>query len=261
MMQFAVIGDPIAHSLSPLLHQEIYRQLDIDASFEKIQVKLDSLASFMTQNELDGFNVTVPYKQSIIPFLDELDESARTIGAVNCVHHGKGHNTDWVGFLKAMDINDIVLEGMDCIILGAGGAARAVAYALVQAGVKSISVQNRTREKGNQLLNWINSIFQKNEPREQFDVIINCTPIGMWPDTDSIPDIPINEGQVLADIVYNPLETKWLISGKQKGAFIVGGLDMFIFQGMASIDIWFDKNISEKIELEPIKKVLKSELC
>ena len=151
MMQFAVIGDPIAHSLSPLLHQEIYRQLDIDASFKKIQLKLDSLASFMTQNKLDGFNVTVPYKQSVIPFLDELDESARTIGAVNCVHHGKGHNTDWVGFLKAMDINDIVLEGMDCIILGAGGAARAVAYALIQAGVKSISVQNRTREKGNQL--------------------------------------------------------------------------------------------------------------
>jgi len=261
MMQFAVIGDPIAHSLSPLLHQEIYRQLHIDASFEKIQLNLDSLASFMTQNELDGFNVTVPYKQSVIPFLDELDESAQTIGAVNCVHHGKGYNTDWIGFLKAMDMNNIVLEGMDCIILGAGGAARAVAYALIQASVKSISVQNRTKEKGNQLLNWINSVFQNNERPEQFDVIINCTPLGMWPDTESIPDIPINEDQVLADIVYNPLETNWLISGKQKGASIVGGLDMFIFQGMSSLDIWFDKKISEKIELEPIKKVLKSELC
>ena len=261
MMQFAVIGNPIAHSLSPLLHQEIYRQLNIDASFEKIQVKLDSLASFMTQNELNGFNVTVPYKQSVIPFLDELDESARTIGAVNCVHHGKGHNTDWVGFLKAMDINDIVLEGMDCIILGAGGAARAVAYALIQAGVKSISVQNRTRGKGNQLLNWVNSIFQNNEPREQFDVIINCTPIGMWPGTESMPEFKISKGHVLADTIYNPLETKWLRLGRDKGAKVVGGLDMFIEQGLESAGIWFGKKISENIELEPIKKVLKSELC
>ena len=261
MMQFAVIGDPIAHSLSPLLHQEIYRQLDINASFEKIQVKLDSLASFMTQNELDGFNVTVPYKQSVIPFLDELDESARTIGAVNCVYRGKGHNTDWVGFSKAMDINDIVLEGMDCIILGAGGAARAVVYALIQADVKSIFVQNRTREKGNQLLNWVNSIFQNNEPREQFDLIINCTPLGMWPDTESMPEFKISKGHVLVDMIYNPLETKWLRLGRDKGTKVLGGLDMFIQQGLASADIWFGKNISENIELEPIKKVLKSELC
>jgi shikimate dehydrogenase len=83
----------------------------------------------------------------------------------------------------------------------------------------------------------------------------------MWPETESMHDISINKGQVLVDIVYNPLETKWLISGKKNGASIVGGLDMFIFQGMASLDIWFNKKISENIELEPIKKVLKSELC
>ncbi len=261
MMQFAVIGNPIDHSLSPLLHREIFRQLDIDASFGKIKIKLDSLSSFMIQNELDGFNVTVPYKQSVIPLLDELDESARTIGAVNCVYRGIGHNTDWIGFLKAMKINDIVLDEKNCLIIGAGGAARAVAYALIQAGVKSISVQNRTREKGIQLLNWINSTFHRNEPCGQYDIIINCTSIGMWPETESMHDISINKGQVLVDIVYNPLETKWLISGEKNGASIVGGLDMFIFQGMASIDIWFNKKISENIELEPIKKVLKSELC
>ena len=261
MIQFAVIGNPIAHSLSPILHHEIYRQLDIDASFEKIQIHIDSLRSFMTQNELDGFNVTIPYKQSVIPFLDELDKSAQAIGAVNCVHHGKGHNTDWVGFLKAMDINNIVLEGMDCIILGAGGSARSIAYALIQAGVKSISVQNRTKEKENQLLDWISSLFKNNEPCEQFDVIINCTPLGMWPDTESTPKIDIQQNHVLVDLIYNPLQTKWLKIGNDLGAKTVGGLDMFIAQGLSSFNIWFGEKSSDKIKLEPIKMALKTKLC
>ncbi|MBT5748273.1 MAG: shikimate dehydrogenase, partial [Candidatus Marinimicrobia bacterium] len=107
MKNFAVIGDPIAHSLSPVLHQEIYRQLGIDASFEKIHIPPKDLHSFMNNNRLDGINVTIPHKQSVIPYLDELDESAQTIGAVNCVHNGKGYNTDWIGFSMAMELNDV----------------------------------------------------------------------------------------------------------------------------------------------------------
>ncbi len=124
MKQFAVIGDPIAHSLSPVLHDEVYRQLGIDASFEKIQVQPDALLSFIESNQLDGFNVTIPHKQAVLPFLDELDEAANAIGAVNCVHNGKGYNTDWVGFLKAMELNYVELEDKNCLILGAGGAAK-----------------------------------------------------------------------------------------------------------------------------------------
>ena len=156
MKQFAVIGDPIAHSLSPILHQEVYRQLGIDASFEKIHLMPNAFHSFMNVNELDGFNVTIPYKQSVIPFLDELDESAQTIGAVNCVHDGKGYNTDWIGFTTAMEQNGISLNGKDCIILGSGGAARAIAFGLVKFGAKSISIKNRTQSKADKLLHWIN---------------------------------------------------------------------------------------------------------
>ena len=261
MKRFAVIGDPIAHTLSPNLHQEVYRQLELDASFEQIHVTPNSLDSFINSNKLDGFNVTIPHKLSIIPFLKGLDEAAKTIGAVNCVHNGKGYNTDWIGFLKAMELNGVHLNGKDCTILGAGGAARAIAYGLVQADVNSILISNRTQTKADQLLDWINSIFPTNFQSKNSDIIINCTPLGMWPDTESMPEVEIQNGQILADTIYNPLETAWLKAGKTKGAKTIDGLDMFIAQGLASADIWFGEKISEKIKLENIKKVLKSELC
>ena len=261
MKRFAVIGDPIAHTLSPNLHQEVYRQLELDASFEQIHVTPNSLDSFINSNKLDGFNVTIPHKLSIIPFLKGLDEAAKTIGAVNCVHNGKGYNTDWIGFLKAMEFNGVDLNGKDCTVLGAGGAARAIAYGLVQADVNSILISNRTQTKADQLLDWINSIFPTNFQSKNSDIIINCTPLGMWPDTESMPEVEIQNGQILADTIYNPLETAWLKAGKTKGAKTIDGLDMFIAQGLASADIWFGEKISEKIKLEDIKKVLKSELC
>ncbi len=261
MKRFAVIGDPIAHTLSPNLHQEVYRQLELDASFEQIHVTPNSLDSFINSNKLDGFNVTIPHKLSIIPFLKGLDEAAKTIGAVNCVHNGKGYNTDWIGFLKAMELNGVDLNGKDCTILGAGGAARAIAYGLVQADVNSILISNRTQTKADQLLDWINSIFPTNFQSKNSDIIINCTPLGMWPDTESMPEVEMQNGQILADTIYNPLETAWLKAGKTKGAKTIDGLDMFIAQGLASADIWFGEKISEKIKLENIKKVLKSELC
>lgn len=261
MKRFAVIGDPIAHTLSPNLHQEVYRQLELDATFEQIHVTPNSLDSFINSNKLDGFNVTIPHKLSIIPFLKGLNEAAKTIGAVNCVHNGKGYNTDWIGFLKAMELNGVDLNGKDCTILGAGGAARAIAYGLVQADVNSILISNRTQTKADQLLDWINSIFPTNFQSKNSDIIINCTPLGMWPDTESMPEVEIQNGQILADTIYNPLETAWLKAGKTKGAKTIDGLDMFIAQGLASADIWFGEKISEKIKLENIKKVLKSELC
>jgi len=260
MKRFAVIGDPIAHSLSPVLHKEIYYQSGIEAEFEKIQVKTNELYSFIKSNELDGFNVTIPHKQAIIPFLNELDESAQTIGAVNCVYNGKGYNTDWIGFLQGLEINEISLNGKDCTILGAGGAARAIAFGMVNAGVKSISIKNRTQVKANQLLDWINSIFPKNGPCKNSEIIINCTPLGMWPETEFIPMVlnEIKPNLTLVDTIYNPIETQWLKSGKEKGAKVIGGLDMFIAQGLASANIWFGENISGKVDIEKIRQFLNS---
>ncbi|MFQ6678649.1 MAG: shikimate dehydrogenase [Fidelibacterota bacterium] len=267
MKRFAVIGDPIAHSLSPTLHSEIYRQLGIHASYEKIHLSSDQLSDFMVQNKLDGLNVTIPHKTTAIPYLKELDKSAEIIGAVNCISAGKGYNTDWIGFLKAMELNDVELTGKDCLILGAGGAARAVAYALIKSNVNSITIANRTKEKAVSLTQWVKSqsvIRVKSSSPERLDtltsehIIINCTPLGMWPDTESVPmDVnDISKPQVLVDTIYNPWETEWLKLGKEKGAKTVGGLDMFIAQGLASADIWFGENIAEKVNLTILRELL-----
>ena len=263
MKQFAVVGDPIEHSLSPVLHKEIYRQLGINASFEIAHIEKEYLQIFINENKLDGFNVTIPHKESIIPYLDKLDKSAEAIGAVNCVKREKGYNTDWIGFLNAMTNNDIEINGKNCLIIGAGGAARAIAYAFVQAKAKSIIFHNRTKSKVKTLADWINKLYPENNSFGEPEIVVNCTPIGMWPNTNSIPmNIDsITTINVLVDTIYNPFETRWLKMGKTIGIKTIRGLDMFIFQGLASADIWLGEKVSIKLDLETIKKVLKRELC
>ena len=265
MRQFAVIGDPIEHSLSPILHGEIFRQLGIDAKYEKFHVSSNSLDSFMSKNTFDGLNVTLPHKEKIIRYLDNLDTSAYAIGAVNCIFDNIGYNSDWIGFLRAMKINSIELEGKSCLIIGAGGVARSVAYALIMARVASINVRNRSKDREKNLMMWIKEKFPNNtnNPFISYEAIINCTPIGMWPNTESIPSSKklIENASILVDTIYNPTETQWLKQGKRCGAKTLGGLDMFIAQGLASADIWFQEKISEKIDPVKIRKELELELC
>ena len=231
MKHFAVIGDPISQSLSPVLHNEVYYQLGINASFEKIRVQPHALSDFMATHQLDGFNVTIPHKQTVLPLLDGIDEAAKTIGAVNCVYKDKGYNTDWIGFKKALQLNHVDLHGKACLILGAGGTARAIAYSLIKSGVSSISVNNRTQNKADELLDWIQSFSPKYIKTVSPEIIVNCTPVGMWPSVESQPMIEIHPNHVLIDTIYNPYETKWLKTGNRLGAKTVSGLDMFIAQG------------------------------
>ena len=261
MKHFAVIGCPIKHSLSHILHKEIYNQLDISASYEKKEVPRNQLDKFVNTNTLNGFNVTLPHKQTILPFLKSLDDSAKVIGAVNCVYKGKGYNTDWIGFLETINNYDLSINNKNCIIIGAGGAARAIAYALIKKGIKSISIKNRSFEAKQKFLKWIDNLHPTNSSNQNPNIIINCTPLGMWPEINFMPDIEINDQLTLIETVYNPFETKWLKYGKEIGAKTVNGLEMFISQGIASAELWLGEKISKKIELEKVKKVLKSELC
>ncbi len=260
MKHFAVIGDPISQSLSPVLHNEVYYQLGIKASFEKIRVQPHALSEFMATHQLDGFNVTIPHKQTVLPFLDKIDEAAKMIGAVNCIFGNIGYNTDWIGFKKALQLNHVDLNGKACLILGAGGAARAIAYSLIQSGVSSISVNNRTQSKADELLDWIQSFSPNIIKTKSPEIIANCTPVGMWPDIDSSPNYNINKNHILIDTIYNPIETKWLKIGNELGAKTVSGLDMFIAQGLASMDVWFEEAISEKVNIDLCKSVLRQAL-
>ena len=145
----------------------------------------------------------------------------------------------------------------------AGGVAKAICYALIKSKSKSIDVINRSRRRKKELVRWISSYGIKNNKKEMPDIIINCTPIGMWPNTENLP-ININKihtNQIIVDTIYNPIETEWIKLSRKKGAFTIGGLDMFIFQGVASAEIWENKNITNSLKLDQIKKVLKLELC
>ncbi len=263
MKQYAVIGDPIIHSLSPLLHNEIYNQIGTLISYKKHQIKETGLSSFVSNNHIKFYNVTIPHKESILPYLKSLDTIAKEIGAINCVMNQKGYNTDWLGFKYAMIYNNVDIKDKNCLIIGAGGAAKAIAYALIKSKPKSINVVNRSKDKKSNLDSWIQSYGINNNIVAAPDLIINCTPIGMWPKIEFLPfNIKdINEDQIIIDTIYNPIETKWLGLCRKKGAYTIGGLDMFIYQGLASTEIWENDNIIDRIKFKQIKKVLKSELC
>ena len=131
MKNFAVIGSPVEHSLSPYLHQEIYKEIGEKIISTKINIDSEELSTFVKNHKNKFYNVTIPHKENIVSLLVSIDNSAKKIGAVNCVAKLKGYNTDWIGFKNSMVVNDIDLKNKNCIILGAGGAARAVAYALI----------------------------------------------------------------------------------------------------------------------------------
>ena len=167
-MNFAVIGNPIEHSSSPALHNWVFRELGINADYGKIKARNEDLQKITTSlktGKLNGINVTLPHKQTIVPLLDELDHHAQTIGAVNCVaktgNQLKGYNTDWLGFTKALEENGLTIKGKDCLIMGAGGVARAVAYAAIKSESTSITIANRTRQKADSLASWINTVNSK----------------------------------------------------------------------------------------------------
>ena len=258
MKKFALIGNPVYHSISPILHKIIYKKLKIDAEYIKIEIQSDRFSNFIKTNKYYGLNITIPYKERVIPMLKSIDKTAKIIGAVNCLLGFKGFNTDWEGFLKSMEINNIELKNKNCLILGAGGAARAIAYALFISNVRSINFRNRTKNRLNEIMTWLSSFYKNNKINSNPDIIINCTPLGMYPDIDSVPIKfeNINNKQILIDTIYNPCFTKWLKIGKRRGLKVIGGMDMLIAQGLYSVNNWLGIDTFENIDFLEIREEL-----
>ena len=277
MKRFAVIGNPVAHSLSPQIHEYVYKQLGIDADYSKIQCtekQIPKIIKRLRSSQLNGINITLPLKQSFIPYLDVIGEHAQTIGAVNCisVKNGKlfGHNTDWIGFQKALENAKIQVDGATCIVVGAGGAARSVLFALAMNKVGKIILINRTIERAESLKRHIESFFSDikikiGEWREigkqelHQTLIINCTSVGMTPDVNDCP-VPENillPSQTIIDIIYSPFQTKLCRIGHSLGAKTQSGLMMFIYQALASLDVWFSEQISDQIQIDKLQGFMK----
>jgi len=240
--RYGLLGRSLAHSFSKDFFTRKFASEGIDASYQDFEI--NEIAEFPSVlsgcNELRGLNVTLPYKETIIPFLDEVDPEALEIGAVNTIviREGKtkGYNTDAYGFLQSLR-PFLTWQHDKALLLGNGGAARAARYALERMGVKCLNVQRNHTVKGRSVL-WSEL---NDEAIKQFKLIVNCTPIGMWPDTDTFPPLPyraIGSDHLLFDMVYNPTETAFMKLGKEAGASVMNGLDMLHFQAILAWEIW-----------------------
>jgi len=241
---YGVIGNPIGHSLSPLLHNTAFRARKFDAVFVPFLVR--DLSDFLRAIKpfgIAGFAITIPYKERILRRLDDCDPLAARIGAVNTVvvrGGGRlyGYNTDYVGVLRSLE-RRMRLAGRRVLLLGAGGAARAAAFALVQAG-SIVCLSSRRPQRARALAKAVGAqVVERAElRREFFDAIVNCTPVGMHPNAGSpLEDTELN-CQIVMDMIYRPQETELLRSARRKGIEIISGIEMFLAQGFAQYEIW-----------------------
>ena len=261
LKNIGIIGYPLGHSLSPGMHNYVYKSLAINARYNKWEVsELDLKNEFtrITNENFIGANVTVPYKEKIIPFLDELDNDSKITGAVNTIfkQNGKllGFNTDIYGIKECLNKKFADNDIDNVVLLGSGGAAKAVMYALLQRGLKNISIINRTKLNTNQMLDNFKK-FKFNSEYLDFDdkdkinqkcmesnLIVNTTTIGMkgsMMEGSSPLDIKsINNKNIVFDLVYNPRITKLIEIANNKNAEIIEGIDMLVYQAIRSIEIW-----------------------
>lgn len=240
---FGLIGTPLAHSTSKVRFNKMFREQGLNAYYENFELdNIDQVKELVETNpNLCGFNVTIPYKEDIIPYLDHLDPTAQSIGAVNTVkvlHRDGGielvgYNTDWIGFTESF--KELLQGHKKALILGTGGVSKAVKYALDQLGIENKFVSR------NSTFDIMGYYELSPSVMDDYDVIVNCTPLGMWPDTDQCPDIPytfLSEQHVLLDVIANPDETLFMKKGRDHGAQAKGGKDMLEQQAVAAWEIW-----------------------
>ena len=262
--KFAVIGHPIGHTMSPFIHKRLFELSGVEAEYTKLDIAPENLADEYKNvlSKLDGYNITIPHKQNIIPLIDEIDEKAKMYGSVNTVANingvAKGYTTDPDGFLKALDAAGIVLDGR-VVILGCGGVARTMAYEVVLKGLPLLfAVRKEDVEIAKSLCSEIENTVKGakvsfcviDELEGDINVLVNATPLGMFPKVDVQPvsDSVINRCASVFDAVYNPLETVLIKKALANGAKAVGGMSMLVWQAVVAHEKW-DGSVYDKDDI------------
>ena len=254
---FAVIGDPIDHSLSPNIHNSAFRELDLDCTYIAYKIPKNELSyglDALKKIKISGFNVTIPHKIDIMKFLDGTDEDSKLIGASNTVTNQNGvltgYNTDMQGFLDPIIQRELGIKNSNILLYGAGGAARAIIVAFAKQNAKKITIVNRTIEKGKNLEELGKKLGLNSEVislenfegnKNKYDFVINSTSIGMKNEIFPISQDLIDENSVVYDIVYKPINTDLIKKGKNVNATIIYGYEMLLGQAVRSFEIWMDK--------------------
>ncbi len=254
----AIIGDPVDHSLSPVMHNAAFKEFGLNLVYVAFSVPAKDLKHAVLGVKslgLKGLNITMPHKNEVMKYLDELDVSAKSVGAVNTIlnDQGKlvGYNTDGQGAMVALQENGVCPEKKKLVLLGSGGAAQAIAYQAAQ-DVNELVILNRTLDKAKKIVKSLPQNLRTKvhsgtlfvdvlkQELETADILINATSVGMYPDIESspVPSDLLRSDLSVMDLVYNPLETKLLKDAKTVGAKVISGLEMLIYQGAVAFHIW-----------------------
>ena len=274
-MYAGIIGYPLAHSISPAFQQAAFDHLGLDARYLVWQTPPGHLPSIMEQlrgRDHFGANITLPHKEEAVTLVDELDTPARYIGAVNTIVNRDrrlyGYNTDWSGFLRSLKEDaGFNARGSTALVLGAGGASRAVCYALAWEGSARIIISNRTIDRSEALAKELRGVCNKvdvlpwaSQLPLHLDLLVNCTTVGLL-HTPEQNSSPIDTGQLrpstlVLDLVYNPLETTLLKGAVQAGCKTLNGLPMLVYQGAASFELWTERKAPIDVMMSAARQAL-----
>lgn len=261
---YGIIGNPVKHSLSPIIHNMCFKITGINGIYLPFEINnLEDAIKGIKALGIKGLSITLPFKTDVIKYLDEIDSIAKDIGAVNTIlnHEGSlvGYNTDWLGAVEALkEVTE--LEGKKTLILGAGGAARAIAYGLKKSGCNVI-ITNRSIERAKKLAEDMDCIYL-NEPSSDEDIIINATNIGMYPldNKSPISRDKLKRGMIVMDIVYRPLKTRFLKEAEEVGCTTIDGLSMLLYQGVKQFQIWTGLMPDVSMIKRELNKILENSL-
>lgn len=267
MHVFGLLGNPVGHSLSPQMHGAAYRELDMDAryvTFEPAPGTLERAIDGADALGISGLNVTIPFKRDALPLVEPDDLAAR-IGAVNTVDFDgdgrpHGYNTDAVGARRALDRHDIALDGAGAVLIGAGGAGRAVAFALADAGA-TVAIANRTESRAHDLAGDVSNATGHGldvlpELLAGADVLINATSVGMEEDRSPVPAEALHGDLAVMDIVYRPLDTRLLREADAAGAQTIDGAWMLLYQGVAAFERWTGRDAPTEVMNDTLRAEL-----
>ncbi len=265
---YAVIGDPIDHSLSPNIHNAAFRSLNLDCTYIAYKIPKNELVSgieALKAIKITGFNVTIPHKIEMMKLLDEMDTTCRVIGAVNTVSNEngklKGYNTDMIGFLDPIKRKNLTIKDSDVLLLGAGGAARAIIVGMIKEKARKITIANRTLDNANKLATFaekiggnVNTVSMQevNELISEYKFIINSTSVGMRNEPSPISTENIGKNSIVYDIIYRPVNTDLIKKSKENGATVIYGYEMLLSQAACAFEIWH----KTEAPFDTMKKVL-----
>jgi shikimate dehydrogenase len=271
---YAVIGDPIAHSMSPEIHNRIFYENQKNAAYIPLRIRIEDLEKSMPllRDNFAGWNITKPHKQRIIPYLDALDERARWYQAVNTVKNVEGrmigYNTDGYGFISSLEKEGIELSNQRVLLLGAGGAARVAAYEIVMKdGILTIATRSIQKAQDLQKELILNTgkkqvdVCSMEALGKDYDCIINATPVGMYPQIEDMPIVQsiVKHAKVVYDMVYNPYKTRLLQAAEYYGCKGINGFAMLFYQAVKAQEIWMGDSIDQNL-LMPIYAELENRL-